>query len=352
MIEWLIRSGSLDAVHMIRDRRDAVLRVFYRVVGAGAFLAWLHVVVFNLGGLGQLSDAAIAFLSQEYSYGQVRISTGGILAFIVSLWLSWQLSRFIAFALEREVFTRVSSAPGVPFAAATFARYSILVIGVVIALAVLGFPVDRIVLVFSALGVGIGFGLQSIVNNFVSGLILLFERPIRVGDRIEVGQTGELLGVVTRIGIRASQVRTFDGSEVVVPNADLVSQTVVNWTLSDQKRRFIVSVGVAHGSDPERVLAILADVARAHPEVLTDPEPEVYFQRFGENALEFEVRAWTESPRGFLPVRSEVAVGVSRALREAGIRIPLPQREFRLRNPRELSAALSGADTTGETSPS
>ncbi|MBW2237329.1 MAG: mechanosensitive ion channel, partial [Deltaproteobacteria bacterium] len=188
-----------------------------------------------------------------------------------------------------------------------------------------------------ALGVGIGFGLQTVVNNFVSGVILLFERPVRVGDRVQIA---DLLGVVTHIGLRASRIRTFDGSDVIVPNGDLIASQLINWTLSDAKRRIILPVGVAYGTDPEKVLAILEGVARENPEVLDDPPPETLFRNFGDSSLDFELRAWTESERGWNPVRSDLAVSISRAFAEAGIQIPFPQRDLHLRNLDQVRDAL------------
>jgi small-conductance mechanosensitive channel len=194
---------------------------------------------------------------------------------------------------------------------------------------VLGVPLDRLTLVVSALGVGIGFGLQNIVNNFVSGVILLFERPIRVGDLI---QLEGLFGHVSTIGIRASKVRTFDGSDVIVPNGDLVSARVTNWTLADKKRRIDFPVGVAYGTDPTRVLEILLQIAKEHPEVLEHPEPEALFRSFGDSSLDFALRCWTESDRGLFAVQSDLAVGINAALAEAGIEIPFPQRDLHLRS--------------------
>jgi small-conductance mechanosensitive channel len=179
-----------------------------------------------------------------------------------------------------------------------------------------------------------------VVNNFVSGVILLFERPIRIGDRV---QLDDLLGVVTHIGIRASNVRSFDGSDVVVPNGDFISSRLINWTLSDKKRRIIVPVGVAYGTDPEQVLEILEGVARSHPDVLVEPAPELLFRGFGDSSLDFELRAWTESARGWLPVQSDLSVGINRALAEAGIQIPFPQRDLHVRNVSELREAVTEA---------
>jgi small-conductance mechanosensitive channel len=188
---------------------------------------------------------------------------------------------------------------------------------------------SRIAFVIGALGVGIGIGLQDVVNNFVSGFILLFERPLQVGDTVEVG---EILGDVRRIGLRSSTVRTWDGAEVVIPNSRFISQEFTNWTLSDRQRRIDIPVGVAYGSDPERVIEILLEVARAHPDILEEPEPTAIFETFGNSSLDFQLRGWTTRFDRWRLSRSELAVGINRALAEAGITIPFPQRDLHLKS--------------------
>jgi small-conductance mechanosensitive channel len=279
-------------------------------------------------------------LEARIGYGPVGLSLGSVLAFGVTLYLSWQLARFTSFALDEEVFSRVRMPPGVPLALVTFARYAIFVGGFVAALSMVGFSWDRVSLLVGALGVGIGFGLQNVVNNFVSGAIMLFERPVRVGDRV---QLDDLLGVVSTIGLRASKVRTFDGSDVLVPNGDFISARVINWTLSDERRRMTLPVRVAYGTKPRQVIEILQGLASANPEVLPEPAPEALFRGFGESALDFELRAWTESERGFLAVLSDLAVATGEALEAAGIRIPFPQQDLHLRNAPELGNALAEA---------
>jgi small-conductance mechanosensitive channel len=307
---------------------------------AFGFLVWVYVLLSGVALWDPLRDAGARALSAELGYGPATVRLGGVVAFGLTLWISWLAARFVSFFLDHEMFSRVRMAPGVPFALATFTRYAILVVGFIAAMAMLGLSLDRVILLISALGVGIGFGLQNVVNNFVSGVILLFERPVRIGDRV---QLDDLLGVVTSIGIRASNVRTFDGSDVIVPNGEFISARLVNWTLSDQKRRLIVPVGVAYGTDPEKVLEVLEQVARSHPEVLAEPAPELLFRGFGDSSLDFELCAWTESIRGWLPVQSDLAVALNRALAEAGIQIPFPQRDLHVRNVPELREAVAEA---------
>jgi small-conductance mechanosensitive channel len=175
--------------------------------------------------------------------------------------------------------------------------------------------------------VGIGFGLQSVVNNFVSGLILLFERPVHVGDTVEVGN---LQGQVQRIGIRSSTVRTFQGAEMIVPNSQLVSEQVTNWTLSDSLRRIDLPVGVSYGTDPHKVMEVIKAAAAVNPMVLKSPPPQVLFVGFGESSIDFELRAWTDQFIDWVKIRSELAVTVYEAVQAAGMSFPFPQRVVHL----------------------
>jgi small-conductance mechanosensitive channel len=204
----------------------------------------------------------------------------------------------------------------------------LLVLVFLVALSNAGMQLDKFTLVTGALGVGVGFGLQNIVNNFVSGLILLFERPIRVGDTVEMKG---LIGTVQRIGARSSTIHTFEDAEVIVPNSNLVSNEVINWTLSSLRRRVAIQVGVAYGTDPELVLSLLVSVAAANSAVIKNPKPEAFFLGFGDSALNFELRFWTYQEAWF-NLKSQVAVSLMKALGEANIEIPFPQRELRIRS--------------------
>jgi small-conductance mechanosensitive channel/predicted nucleic acid-binding Zn-ribbon protein len=335
--EHFLSASFFDGIHMIRDRRGAVVSRLSTVFRVGGFGVWAYRELGRAQLWEPLSGAVGAALAQPLGFGTAHFTLGSILAFALTLWLSWLVARFVGSLLNDEVFPRLRMPQGVPFALSRFAHYGVLVIGFMIAMGTLGFSLDRVTLLLSALGVGIGFGLQTVVNNFVSGVILLFERPVRVGDRVQIA---DLLGVVTHIGIRASRIRTFDGSDVIVPNGDLIASQLINWTLSDAKRRIILPVGVAYGTDPEKVLAILERIAKENSEVLADPPPETLFRNFGDSSLDFELRAWTESVRGWNPVRSDLAVAITRAFAEAGIQIPFPQRDLHLRNLDDVREAL------------
>jgi small-conductance mechanosensitive channel len=192
-----------------------------------------------------------------------------------------------------------------------------------------GIQLDRLAIIVGALSVGIGFGLTNIINNFVSGLILAFERPVQSGDTVEFGT---MFGRVSRIGVRSSTVRTFDGAEVIVPNANLIANEVTNWTLSDMRRRMEILVGVAYGTDPHKVLELLLKAARSDERILADPEPAALFLGFGDSSLNFSLRAWTDEFNEYLTIKSDLTLAVHDAIYAAGIEIPFPQRDLHLRS--------------------
>jgi small-conductance mechanosensitive channel len=203
------------------------------------------------------------------------------------------------------------------------------VVGFSLALLALGFEFTKLTIMVSALGVGIGFGLQSVVNNFVSGLILLFERPVRVGDYIELGGNW---AEVKNIGLRATTVQTLEQADVILPNADLVTNPVTNWTLSNRRVRVTVPVGVAYGSDVTLVMETLIACAKASPKVANTPAPQVLFLKFGDNSLDFELRVWVWDAEERLRVKSELHQAIDRSFREAKIEIAFPQRDLHLRS--------------------
>jgi small-conductance mechanosensitive channel len=218
---------------------------------------------------------------------------------------------------------------GIPNTISTTVHYSIVILGLLVGVGFLGIDLSSLAFIIGALGVGIGFGLQNVVNDFVSGLILIFERPVQVGDTVEVGA---LTGRITTIGMRTSRIRTYGGSEVIVPNGELVSNQVINWTLSDKERRLEIVVGVAYASDPDQVSAILYEVAKAEEEVMNEPEPIVVFEAFGDSALQFRLYAWIRDFDQGLTVRSKLTTAINNALLQAGIEIPFPQRDLHVRS--------------------
>ena len=260
--------------------------------------------------------------------GAVKISLGSILIFVFVIWLSIMISRMVRYILEKDVFTRVKTAKGIPGTVIMLLRIALISGGFFLAAAASGMQLDNISIVLGAFSVGIGFGLQNIFNNMVSGLILAFERPINVGDVIQVG---DLMGTVKSIALRSSKIKSFDGAEVIVPNGNLISNEMINWTLADSFRRMDIRVGVAYGTDPERVLALMEDVAAEHDHVREKPVPKAYFLEFGESSLNFRLLAWVNLDNR-LAVESELNVLINKNLAKAGIVIPFPQHDLHIKS--------------------
>jgi potassium efflux system protein len=308
----------LGALRVITLHRPMLQQRICRALGFLGFLFWFYLLLNFFGSVTPLTASAQAALNANLSIGSINISVGRILIFLVAVWASFLVSKFLRFLLEEDVYHHFRLAPGVPYAISTMLHYAILLLGFFIALATLGIDLSQITLLAGALSVGIGFGLQNVINNFVSGLILLFERPIKIGDVIEVSGN---LGEVSRIGIRASVIRTSDGSEVIVPNGLLISSQVTNWTFSDQQRAVEVSVNVVSGVDSQRMVELLKSVAAGHPDVAKQPAPLVYALNFTAGAVTFQLRVWTNRSHEWAQLRSDLAVAVNDALAREKIAI-------------------------------
>jgi small-conductance mechanosensitive channel len=327
LIIFALRFRPLSLLGMVRNQHILIQNRVQRVTRWLGAIVWGLVVLDVLAVRTTLFTAVSDILTAELKIGSLAVSLSDIAAFAIAVWASFLLSRFVRFVLEEDVYPRVSIARGLPYAISTVLHYALIVAGFLLALAVIGLDLTKFTIIAGAFGVGIGFGLQNIVNNFVSGIILLFERPVNVGDTIQVDEDS---GDLTRIGLRASVIRTLDGSEVIVPNGDLISQKVVNWTLSDQRRRLEIEVGVAYGTDPRSVIGILAKVGADNPQVLEDPAPTALFLGFGDSALNFQLRAWTDKFNEWVAIKSDLTMSVYDAFNEANIEIPFPQRDIHL----------------------
>jgi small-conductance mechanosensitive channel len=325
----LLRARPLQTLHMVRVDSEVVKNGFKRILIITAYIIWFLWTLANFNLYQPISNWMLEILSERWTVGTFAISLNDILAFLVAIWLSLKISKFIRFVLDEDVFPRIKLPRGVPGSISMLVHYMILAFGFIIAMAAAGIEWSRFAILAGALGVGIGFGLQNVVNNFVSGLVLIFERPIKVGDTIEVGT---LIGTVKRIGIRSSTVRTFTGAEIIVPNGNLISNEVVNWTLSDRLRRIDIPIGVAYGTDPKRVVKILNNLAVNNKDVLNKPEPLVLFQGFGESSLDFELRFWTDNFTTWMALKSEITLQVEEAIKKAKIEIPFPQRDLHVRS--------------------
>ena len=334
LVAGLLRTPLVLRSHAVRGARPVIRRRIRRAARVAATALWLFLALNALSVADLAWAGATGVLVATLTIGTLNLSLADVAVFGLTIWAAFLVADFVRFVLEEDIYPRVQLSRGPSHALTSALRYGLLMIGFLFALAAAGVDFSRMTLLLGAFGVGIGFGLQSVVNNVVSGFILLAERPVQVGDTVAVG---ELFGDVRRIGIRSSTIRTWDGSEVIVPNSQLISEQVVNWTLSDRLRRIDVPVGVAYGTDPQRVLALLVEVARAHPRVLESPEPRPLFKGFGDSSLDFELRAWTGHFQEFVVTHSDLVTGIHDALVDAGISIPFPQRDLHLKTVPERS---------------
>ena len=270
-----------------------------------------------------------------FPLGKEDVTLASLLFLVISLILLFYLSSKFRNLLQDRILARYNIDIGVRQAISTIVRYIILVLGLVIIIQSAGIDLSFLAILAGALGVGIGFGLQNITNNFVSGLVILFERPIKVGDRIELtNPAGETInGDVINISARSSTIMTNDNIAIIVPNSNLISSTVINWSYNDRRVRFRYPVGVHYKEDPEKVRKLLVEVALENDAVLKDPMPDVQFVEFGDSSLNFLLRVWTTKfihRRGYL--KSELYYAIHKKFKEHNIEIPYPQRDLHLKS--------------------
>lgn len=271
-----------------------------------------------------VKDSFLAFFNTPRIVGELTFTVGGIALFLVVIYIASKLSSAVKFLTEDKSYYKNQKETA---NVAVIIRFFLITVGFFLALLVSGIPIDRITIILGALSVGIGFGLQSIVNNLISGIILIFERPIQTGDLVELQQ---YTGFVKDIGLRASVIRTYDGAEVIVPNGELVSQAVINWTLSSRERRVEMRVGVAYGSDVKQVTDLITGVLKSHPQVEQYPEPGVLLDGFGDSSVDFRCLIWTSDIDHWLKIKSELSTQIYNALNDAKITIPFPQRDLHI----------------------
>ena len=342
----LIRAGAGSLARMAEagnlwHRAGALLVQRAIVLVRIALVVGATLVLLDVWGVAE-SPLAIwrRITEMGFSMGSVRFTIGGLIAaalvIYVAVLLSGLVRSFLVFELQEPARPGVPRSPathgpdqGVGQSISKLVHYLLITLGVVFALAAIGVELRNFAIIAGALGIGVGFGLQNVVNNFASGLILLMERPVRVGDTVVVG---EEWGTIQKIGLRSTIMLTLDQSEMIVPNGDLVSEKVINWTLSSPIARIIVPVGVAYGTPIAEVLRILEEAALSHESVLEEPRPEALFMAFGESSLDFELRVWVRNIRLRLEVRSAILAQVDARFREAGIEIPFPQRDLHVRS--------------------
>lgn len=328
--------GLLDViVHQPRltgrlvHRQGPVLRaVCERLLVFAASAGWVLYSLHHFRLLRPAQGAAATVMNVGIEIGEVSLHLGDVLVFAFSSWLAFWIARAVRRLLREELPGRARLPRGVGNSIASLSYYGVLLIGFLIALSAAGFKVSQLALVFGALGVGIGFGLQNVVNNFVSGLVLMFERPIQPGDVVDAAGVS---GTVREIGLRATTIRTFDGADSVVPNGVLLNGNLTNWTMFDRSRRIEITVGVAYGSNPAQVASVLGAAASATAGVASEPAPLVLLTGYGDSALTFVVKAWTGDIATWTQVRGELLERALAALRAAQIEIPYQQIDLNLR---------------------
>ena len=329
-LELMAELFPMGRLPLLRINANIILsRVIIAVnIIIGTFVAALLLVAWKIYAFP--TEALQSFFGFGFSIGGREITVGLVLTAGLILYGTFAVSWGVQSLLMENVLSRGHMDTGARLSITRLVHYALILVGFLIALSAMGFELKNITIIGGALGVGIGFGMQAIVNNFVSGLILLFERPIKVGDVIQLGD-GQL-GRVTNLGLRATTVQTFDRAEIVVPNGDLISSQVTNWTLEDRSMRLIIPVGVAYGSDVEAVMRVLMDVARESEKVLKDPAPVVLFLNFGDSSLDFQLRVWIADFAERRFIQSALIQEIDRRFRTYDIEIPFPQRDLHLRS--------------------
>ncbi len=315
----LLRTASSDPCILLYGAHRVLLTL------AVLMVIWGSLSAFRLDAAAK--SALEAVWGTELHMGRFEIPLKAILTALGVTAVTLLSLKMIRFVLDREILPRFRLSAGVPFAITTLSQYAVGVLGFVLTMTSLGIDLTQISILAGAVGVGVGFGLQNIFNNFISGLILLFERPIHVGDIIEIGS---LRGTVTRIGIRSSTIRTPMGAEVLMPNADLIAKEVINWTLSDRRRRMEITISAAYGSSIPKVLEILMEVAASSEDILKDPAPFAVFSNFGESSLDFVLYAWVERYEDTVMVASALRQSINDRFHDEAIVIPFAQRDIHL----------------------
>ena len=306
----------------------SLIPMFARLGRTLLLLAWAAFALQEFRVYRPLSDLVIMVLNFRLPLGVLTLTPGNVVAFVAATWVAFWLARTIRMLLAEDVMPALQLPRGVGQTVSTLSYYGILVIGLLSALAAAGFKVGELAIVFGALGVGIGLGLQDVVKNFVAGLILMFERPIQPGDVVDVVGVS---ATVRDIGLRATTLTTFDGADVVVPNGMLLSDKLVNWTLTGNSRRINVDVSTSYDVNPQQTMALLVGIASRLEGVAPFPAPFAIMTALAPGELQFNVRAWTTQQADWLLVRSEFVMRIRDGLAEAGIKVPLPQRELHVR---------------------
>ena len=347
IVSFTLQTERVRNMAVIRTRAATINRWLTVGLALTTTIVWLQTVLNLFSVRDDLVGAVKSALNYQITVGAASLAPRNIVIFVLTLIFGYLIATITRAILGEAILPRLHLARGLPNAIATITHYVLLLLIFVLALAAGGVELSKFTILTGAFGVGLGFGLQNVVNNFVSGLILLFERPVRVGDYLEIGT---ITGAVTKIGFRSSTLHSFDGADLIIPNANLISQQVINWTLSGTQRRVFLRVHVAYDNDPERVRDLLLATAAGHPDVLKVPRPTALFLGFGDITLDFEVRFWAPRSEIVPELTSEVAIRLAAALRDAGIKIPVPLRQLHLKTDdvaKEVLAAPASDEEKG-----
>jgi small-conductance mechanosensitive channel len=320
---------STSSSHLISRNRPIILNLVNKITTSACVLFWLNFVMKRLTIRDAFIDTLHAIISKQLSIGSVVFSLGDLLAVIFTIWISFKISQLLRFLLVEDIAPRAKWARGVPEAVSTVSQYCIVLAGFMTAISLAGIDVSKLSIMIGALGVGIGIGLQDVVNNFTSGLILLFEQKVKQSDIV---QCSGVYGKVTNIGMRCSVVRTFEGAEVIVPNGQLVSSQVINWTHSDQERRITIPIGASYETDPQLAIDTLLALADEDMDVQDNPPPLAFFTGFGASSLNFELRVWVNNGDIINEVNSRLCVAIYNQFKAKGISIPYPQQDVYIRS--------------------
>jgi potassium efflux system protein len=309
--------------HSILDWLDYAI-VAEKLTKLLTFLAafiWLFFLAQNLNIDDAVRDGLSDLLSQSRTVGSASFTVGGFVIFITVIWLSSVVSKMVSYFYEVSALRvkDMSVYKKKNRTSTLLIRLGVFAVGFLLAVAASGFPLDKITIIISAFGIGIGFGLQNIVNNLVSGLILAFEKPVQIGDIIEVDSRS---GTIKEIGIRSSRIATADGAEVIIPNGDLIAHQVINWTLSNNNRRIELIVGVTYGSDIDKVKTVLQDMLCNRDDIMTDPAPSVFLHNLSANSVDFRMFFWAADISTWLELKSRVLNDINKKFMEKGISIP------------------------------
>jgi small-conductance mechanosensitive channel len=310
------------------DKASPVKWLFLRL----SWLVWAGAVVLSVvfawGGSQTVVVGLVGLLSHPIKIGNMNLRLVGFIYAAIILLCIHAAARLLRRVLRDRILSDSGLDLGVQESVTTVTMYLFWGLGILLSLNVMGLSATSIAVAFGALSIGLGFGLQNIFNNFVSGLILLFERPVQVGNVVQIN---EIWGIVTKINVRSTVVQTYDNASLIIPNSDMISNQVTNWSFKDPRLRRSIIVGVAYGSNTELVRETLLEVAREHPKVLKRPKPDVLFEDFGDSALIFKLRLWTTIDH-FIAVETDVRFSIDRLFRERGIEIAFPQRDIHIRS--------------------